>query len=80
MIIMQENILNRVRPDSGGFDEKYLGNSNKDKPLKARISKSNTTSKDSGKSTRSQEGEKKDKGKKRKSETNSNDIKTSNVY
>ena len=80
MIIMQKNILNRVRPDNGDFGEKYSGNSNKDKPLKTRISKSNTTSKDNDKSTRSQEEEKKDKDKKRKSETNSNDIKTPDIY
>ena len=53
IIIMQENILNRVRLGDDNFGEKYLENSNKDKSLKARISKSNTTSKDNGKSARS---------------------------
>ena len=52
IIIMQKNILNRVRLDNDNFDEKYLENSNKDKSLKIRISKSNTTSKDNDKSTR----------------------------
>ena len=52
IIIMQENILNRVRLDSDSFDEKYLENSNKDKFLKIRISKSNTTSKEGDKFAR----------------------------
>ena len=52
MVIMQENTLDRARFSGGGFGEKYLGGSNKDKPLEARISKSNTTSKEGDKSAR----------------------------
>ena len=49
---MQKNTLNRARFDNNDFDEKYLESSNKDKPLKTQISKSNTTSKENDKSTR----------------------------
>ena len=52
MVIMQENILDRARPGGGGSGGKYSGNSNKDKPLKARISKPNTTSKEGDKPAR----------------------------
>ena len=72
--------MNRARLSDGDFDEKHLGDSNKDKSLKARISKSNTTSKEGDKSTRIQEGEKKDKDKKRKGgDIVSNELKISNI-
>ena len=78
---MQKNILNRARFSDDDFGEKYLENSNKDKLLKTRISKSNTILKESDKSTRTHEEEKKNKDKKRKeSDIDSNDIKTSSVY
>ena len=78
--IMQENTLDRARPDGGGSGGKHSGGSNKDKPLKARISKPNTTSKEGDKPARTQEGEKKDKGKKRKGgDTVPNELKTPGV-
>ena len=71
--------MNRARLDDDNSGGKYLRDSNKDsnkdKPLKARVSKPNTTSKDGDKPTRIRE-----KGKKRRAETNNNDIKTSDIY
>ena len=49
---MQKNTLDRARLDNNDFDKKYLENSNKDKLLKTRILKSNITSKESDKFTR----------------------------
>ena len=49
---MQKNTLNRARSNNNDFDKKHLKSSNKDKSLKTRISKFNTTSKESDKSAR----------------------------
>ena len=78
MAIMQKTTLDRARPGGGNSGEKHSGgsnkDSNKDKPLKARVSKPNTTSKNSGKPARTRE-----KGKKRRAEADNNDIKTPGV-
>ena len=74
MAIMQETILERERLSGGGSGSKQSEGSNKDKPLKARVSKPNKTSKDGAKPARTQEGDKK-----RKAEVADNDIKTPGV-
>ena len=75
IIIIQKTILKRARLSGDGFNSKQFEEFNKDKSLKARISKSNTISKDNIKSTRTQEEDKK-----RKAEVANNNLKTSSVY
>ena len=61
--------------NNNDFNSKLFEESNKDKFLKARISKSNTTLKDNVKFTRAQE-----ENKKRKTKIANNNLKISNVY